>query len=61
MANINYLDMNAQPRLPNARIAALDDEPATGHYPQLENPGAVAELLAAFLREDAPRAGGGQA
>jgi pimeloyl-ACP methyl ester carboxylesterase len=57
--------VNVLPRIrqrpPNALIAVLDDEPATGHYPQLENPGAVAELLATFPDEDAPGAGGGQA
>jgi pimeloyl-ACP methyl ester carboxylesterase len=47
-------------RLPHARIAVLDGEPAIGHYPQLENPPAVAALLAGFLCDDALGAGGGQ-
>ena len=36
-------------RLPDARIVVLDEEPATGHYPQVENPEAVAGALVAFL------------
>lgn len=36
-------------RLPEARFAVLDEPPATGHYPQLENPNAVATELASFL------------
>jgi pimeloyl-ACP methyl ester carboxylesterase len=48
-------------RLPRARVAVLDDEPATGHYPHLENPQAVAALLATFLSGGPPGAGGGQA
>lgn len=37
-------------RLPDARIVALDETPATGHYPQVENPDAVAAELTAFLQ-----------
>jgi pimeloyl-ACP methyl ester carboxylesterase len=37
-------------RLPNARIVVLDEDPATGHYPQVENPVAVAAALTTFLR-----------
>jgi pimeloyl-ACP methyl ester carboxylesterase len=47
-------------RLPRARIAVLDDEPAIGHYPHLEDPSAVAALLTAFLAGD-PHGDGGQA
>ncbi|RMI32557.1 alpha/beta fold hydrolase [Nocardia stercoris] len=36
-------------RLPRAEFVVLDDEPATGHYPQVENPAAVGSALAAFL------------
>lgn len=36
-------------RLPRARIVVLDDEPATGHYPHVENPEAVAAALISFL------------
>ncbi len=36
-------------RLPRAEFVVLDDEPATGHYPQVENPEAVGSALAAFL------------
>jgi pimeloyl-ACP methyl ester carboxylesterase len=37
-------------RLPDARIVVLDEDPATGHYPQVENPVAVAAALTSFLR-----------
>jgi pimeloyl-ACP methyl ester carboxylesterase len=37
-------------RLPDARFVVLDEEPATGHYPQVENPEAVAAALSEFLR-----------
>jgi pimeloyl-ACP methyl ester carboxylesterase len=37
-------------RLPRAQIVVLDDEPATGHYPQIEHPAAVAAALASFLQ-----------
>ena len=37
-------------RLPNARIVVLDEDPATGHYPQVENPVAVAAALTTILR-----------
>lgn len=36
-------------RFPNARLVVLDDEPATGHYPQVENPVEVASALTGFL------------
>ncbi|KAA0021458.1 alpha/beta hydrolase [Antrihabitans cavernicola] len=36
-------------RLPQAKIVVLDDDPATGHYPHVENPTAVAAALAPFL------------
>jgi pimeloyl-ACP methyl ester carboxylesterase len=36
-------------RLPDARIVVLDQEPATGHWPQLENPTAVGDALVGFL------------
>lgn len=36
-------------RLPHAEILELDDVPATGHYPQVENPSAVGPALAGFL------------
>lgn len=36
-------------RLPNARFTVLDEPPATGHWPQLENPTAVADALVRFL------------
>ncbi|MFF0632898.1 alpha/beta fold hydrolase [Nocardia sp. NPDC004151] len=36
-------------RLPHATITVLDEPPATGHYPQLENPDAVAAALTEFL------------
>jgi pimeloyl-ACP methyl ester carboxylesterase len=36
-------------RLPAATFVELGDAPATGHYPQLENPEAVAAALTAFL------------
>jgi pimeloyl-ACP methyl ester carboxylesterase len=37
-------------RLPGAQFVVLDDEPATGHYPHVENPAAVVAALTAFLR-----------
>ncbi|BBH15893.1 epoxide hydrolase [Nocardioides baekrokdamisoli] len=39
-------------RMPNATIVDLDDGPATGHYPQVENPGAVIAALLPFLTAD---------
>ncbi|WP_109508997.1 alpha/beta fold hydrolase [Nocardioides speluncae] len=36
-------------RMPSAELVVLDEEPATGHYPQLENPTAVADALTSFL------------
>lgn len=36
-------------RLPNAQFVILDGSSATGHYPQIENPTAVAETLTTFL------------
>lgn len=36
-------------RLPRATIVALDASPATGHYPQVENPAAVLAALVPFL------------
>ncbi|MEU1205006.1 alpha/beta hydrolase [Nocardia sp. NPDC005825] len=39
-----------QERLPGAHLVVLDEPPATGHYPQVENPAAVAEALTAFLK-----------
>lgn len=36
-------------RLPHATIVALDDDPPTGHYPQVENPEAVIAALIPFL------------
>lgn len=36
-------------RLPRARYVVLDDPPATGHYPQIENPRVVAAALVPFL------------
>ncbi|MBF6171725.1 alpha/beta fold hydrolase [Nocardia blacklockiae] len=36
-------------RFPHATFVVLDEPPATGHYPQLENPEAVAAALTAFL------------
>ncbi|MBL1078969.1 alpha/beta hydrolase [Nocardia sp. 2] len=36
-------------RLPHAEFVVLDEAPATGHYPQLENPAAVATALTKFL------------
>ncbi|MGW4068365.1 alpha/beta fold hydrolase [Nocardia grenadensis] len=38
-----------QERLPHADFVVLDDEPATGHYPHLENPDAVVAELNRFL------------
>jgi pimeloyl-ACP methyl ester carboxylesterase len=37
-------------RLPKARFVVLDDEPVTGHYPQIEHPAAVAAALSSFLQ-----------
>ena len=42
-------------RLPNARFEVLDAAPVTGHYPQVENPEAVAAALAQFLGSDRSR------
>ncbi|MEU6563737.1 alpha/beta fold hydrolase [Nocardia nova] len=39
-------------RLPHARFEVLDSPPATGHYPQVENPEPVAAALAEFLGGD---------
>lgn len=36
-------------RMPDAQLVVLDEAPATGHYPQLENPAAVADALTSFL------------
>ncbi|MFG3524485.1 alpha/beta fold hydrolase [Nocardia nova] len=36
-------------QLPGARFEVLDEPPATGHYPQVENPEAVAGALVDFL------------
>jgi pimeloyl-ACP methyl ester carboxylesterase len=36
-------------RLPHAKVVVLDEPPATGHYPQVENPAAVAAALTDFL------------
>lgn len=36
-------------RLPEAQFVVLDEAPATGHYPQVENPDAVADALTTFL------------
>ncbi len=38
-------------RLPAAKFVVLDEPPATGHYPQLENPDAVGAALASFLAQ----------
>jgi pimeloyl-ACP methyl ester carboxylesterase len=38
-------------RVPNARFAVLDEEPRTGHYPQLENPDAVSAALLGFFAD----------
>ncbi|MEV7415397.1 alpha/beta hydrolase [Streptomyces sp. NPDC089919] len=38
-------------RLPHAHIEELTTPPPTGHYPQLENPTAVATTLTTFLTE----------
>jgi pimeloyl-ACP methyl ester carboxylesterase len=38
-------------RIPSAGIVVLDDEPVTGHYPQVENPAAVVAALVPFLTE----------
>ncbi|MFE2955036.1 alpha/beta fold hydrolase [Nocardia tengchongensis] len=37
-------------RLPHAQFTVLDEPPTTGHYPQVENPDAVAAALTAFLK-----------
>ena len=37
-------------KLPGAQFVVLDDEPATGHYPQIEHPAAVAAALTSFLQ-----------
>ncbi len=36
-------------RLPAAQFVVLDEPPATGHYPQVENPDVVGAALAGFL------------
>ena len=36
-------------RMPDAQIVVLDEVPATGHYPQVENPEAVLAALLPFL------------
>ena len=36
-------------RMPEAQFVVLDQPPATGHYPQLENPAAVSDALVRFL------------
>lgn len=36
-------------RLPRAGFVVLDEPPATGHYPHVENPTAVTEHVARFL------------
>jgi pimeloyl-ACP methyl ester carboxylesterase len=36
-------------RIPTGTFVELDEAPVTGHYPQLENPDAVADALVAFL------------
>jgi len=38
-------------RLPGAEFVVLDELPATGHYPQVENPEAVAIAIARFCTE----------
>lgn len=35
--------------MPQARVVELAGPPAVGHYPQLEDPEAVAAALTAFL------------
>ena len=40
-------------RVPGALITVLDGEPATGHYPQVENPAAVLVALTSFLASEA--------
>jgi pimeloyl-ACP methyl ester carboxylesterase len=37
-------------RLPGANIVVLDDDPATGHYPQIEHPAAVASALSTLFQ-----------
>jgi pimeloyl-ACP methyl ester carboxylesterase len=44
-----HMVAHARARAPHAEFVVLDDPPATGHYPQLENPEPVAEALARFL------------
>ena len=36
-------------RVPGAHITMLDEGPATGHHPQIENPSAVLAVRAPFL------------
>lgn len=36
-------------RLPQAKFVVLEDDPATGHYPHVENPDAVSAAIAAFF------------
>jgi pimeloyl-ACP methyl ester carboxylesterase len=36
-------------RLPRAQVTVLDEAPATGHYPQVENPEGVLAVLLPFL------------
>lgn len=36
-------------RRPDAQLVVLDEAPTTGHYPQVENPDAVADALTTFL------------
>jgi pimeloyl-ACP methyl ester carboxylesterase len=36
-------------RIPHAELVVLDEAPATGHFPQVENPEAVGAALVAFL------------
>lgn len=40
-----------QERIPGATIEALYEDPATGHYPQVENPEAVTATLVPFLTD----------
>jgi hypothetical protein len=35
--------------MPDAQFAVLDQSPATGHYPQVENPQAVSDAFEKFL------------
>jgi pimeloyl-ACP methyl ester carboxylesterase len=41
-------------RIPNAQFVVLDEDPPTGHYPQLENPAAVEQALLPFLAASGP-------